>query len=718
MDIMRRFLTLVLLYIIGYTTLLHANYPDWQNYTSGLIVNDVAVLGSDVWIATRGGITKLNKETGVMQFYTRANSGLPDNDVRVVTADSEGMLWFATMKNELVSFDGATWRIFTAQNSGLPSGGIRKLVAHKGVVWIGCWGGGVARFDGTEWTVYNSQDANLPGDYISALYIDRQEKVWVGIEGSGLSTFDGTDWTRFDDGRAIPSPTVASIAQEADGSFWFGTGNYMGIGGGVAHLKNGEWSVFTEENSDLPGNFVSSIYSDEMDHIWFATSQGLALFTDGTWTVHTSASSGLPSNSISIITGDESASVWIGTRGGGLARLTGSDWQTYNPSNSALPANSIVDMETDANGTLWIAAASAGLVRNQGNSWQTYSTANSGLPDNRIYDITLDRQNNLWCATYAGVVRFDNTNWTVYTSTNASLPAAITSCITTAKNGDVWVGTYGAGVLRFDGTTWHRYTMANGLPSNYITTIAVDSSNNIWIANFTDGEITGYGAVRFDGNTWKQYDDLLNSSIAEIAVDARGVVWIGTEGGIVTLDGEKREEFTMSNSGLPDNAIRAVSVTSDGAAWFGALSGISRFDGNTWTAYSTENSGLPGNFTSRVVLHNEQTWIGTSTGIGVLTLPATSVDDPGIQTPSARPTYHPIVTAQSPKLPLPASIQGFPLTLHIFDLFGREISELSISPGPTELREIPLPDVLTNGVYMYYLQAGTTATTGTFLYRQ
>lgn len=711
---MQRFLTLIFLYIIGYTTVLHADYPDWENYTSGLIVNDVAVLGSDVWIATRGGVTKLDKQTGSMQFYTRANSGLPDNDVRVVTADPSGMLWFATMKNELVSFDGTTWRTFTTQNSGLPSGGIRKLVVHNGAVWIGCWGGGVARFDGTEWTVYNSQDANLPGDYVSALYVDHRGIVWVGIEGSGLTTFDGTTWTRFDDGGNIPFPTVACIAQEADGSFWFGTSNYMGIGGGVAHLKNGEWSVFTEANSDLPGNVISSLYSDEQSRIWVATSQGLAFFDDNKWTVYTAKPSGLPSNSVSVITGDESASLWAGTRGGGIARLTGSEWQVYNPSNSALPGNSIIDMETNADGILWIAISGAGIVRNEGTSWQAYTTANSGLSDNRVFDLTLDHAGNLWCATYNGVARFDNTDWTTYTNSNSSIPSAVISCVTVAKNGDVWVGTYGGGAVRFDGTTWHRYTVANGLPSNYITSIAADSSNNIWIANFTDGEVTGYGAVRFDGTNWTQYNDLLNPSIAEIAVDAKGVVWIGTEGGIVSIDGDNRQEFTMFNSGLPDNAIRAVSVTPDGAVWFGALSGINRFDGNSWTGYAVENSGLPSNFTNRVILRHGKTWIGTSAGIGILSPPVTSVGEFPVQSLS-HSNQHLIIT--SPSLPVIIP-NGFPITLQIFDLFGRKISESVGLAGQPGFREIPLPNNLTNGVYLYHLQAGATVIMGTFLYKK
>lgn len=699
-----------------YTAVLRADYPGWENYTSGLAVNDIATTADAVWMATRGGVARLGRNTESMQWYNRTNSGLPANDVRSVVVDKAGTVWFGTMNDGLASFDGTTWRTFTTRNSDLLSGSVRQLATDGNTIWAGTWGGGLARFDGSNWTVYTSEETELPNNYISTLYVDRQGTLWVGTENTGLTTFDGTTWSRFDDQGNIPFPTVACLTQGSDGAFWFGTGNYTGSGGGAAQWHNGAWSVFTTANSGLPGNTVSSIHTDSQGAAWFATNNGLVLLDDTQWLPYPTAPYGLPSTSISVVTGDESHLLWVGTRDKGMARITDGGAKVYNPSNSGLPGNSIADMETDAQGGVWIAVPGGGLVyTREQDVWHTYTTDNAALPDNRAYDIVLDRDGVLWCATYGGVARFDGTDWQAYTPSNAGLPTAPITCVAADRNGDIWAGTYGAGILRFNGATWHRYTTADGLPSVYVTSIAVDSSNNVWAANFTDGSITGYGAVRFDGSNWTPYTDLPNPSVAEIAVDATGVVWIGTEAGAVRLEGKERQEFTVFNSGLPDHALRALSVTPDGAVWFGTLNGSTRFDGTDWTHYSTGNSGLPHNFTGRVVLRNGNTWIATSGGIGVLLAPVTSVRET-LPRQSGQPAPRLLVTRHTLVLAFPDGLAGLPVTLRIFDLFGREAAapySLSALPG---VRELSLTTPPAGGLYLYHLQVGGNMYTGTFLY--
>ena len=101
------------------STVLSQN-PEWINYTNGHEVNSVVIDGDNIWAGTNGGLVKLNKTTGEITFYNKANSGLPDNDVRSLAIDGSGNKWIGTYDGGLAKFDGKNWTVYNTSNSGLP----------------------------------------------------------------------------------------------------------------------------------------------------------------------------------------------------------------------------------------------------------------------------------------------------------------------------------------------------------------------------------------------------------------------------------------------------------------------------------------------------------------------------------------------------------------------------------------------------------------------
>lgn len=682
-----------------------AQYPNWINYTNGRQVSDIAIDGTDVWMATRGGVTLLNTGTGAMEFFTKANSGLPDNDLRCVARDRAGVLWFGTYGKGLAAYDGTTWRTYSRRTSGLPADQITALSAGNDTsLWVGTWGGGVAHLNNDEWAVYDADDG-LPSTYITAVCVDSRNRVWIGAHNGGLVVLDGEHRSTYTTDDGLPFATVASIAEDSNGRIWIGTGDAGGAGGGAAVFDGKQWTIYSDATSPLPNNYIGAVAVDNLDRAWFGTADGLAVLDGDEWTVYTAASSGFPAAAVDALA-FQGGTVWTGTRGGGAVRLDDGVFTAVNPSNSGLPGNAVADIDTDHDGTLWIAVYRGGLVRYDDTQWTTYDTTSSDLPDNRIFDIVVDRTNAVWCATAGGVARFDGEVWTAYTPDNSSLLFRLATCIAAAPNGDIWVGSYGNGVARFDGSTWTSYTAADGLPSNYITSLAVDSTGDVWIGNITDGGITGYGIVRFRDGTWTQFSNPPAPSIGDIAA-RDGRLWLGTDAGVFAFDGDIWQEYTVLNSGLPDQSIRAVSLPPDRTVWFGTLTGAVLFDDGVWTVFSTDNSGLPHNFAGRVAIDRDgNRWIATSGGIGVLLADVVSVDNPA-QAPGLLPTVFPNPASSIVTLQYSA---GDCTAVHIsvVDPAGRTVlsSAATSHPGvntlPIDIS--PLPD----GTYYYRLIIGTS----------
>ena len=167
--------------------------------------------------------------------------------------------------------------------------------------------------------------------------------------------------------------------------------------------------------------------------------------------------------------------------------------------------------------------------------------------------------------------------------------------------------------LIFQSTTyaqqWRVFTTANSpLPSNLIGTIAIDSNNVKWVG-------TDNGLVKIDGNNWTIYDTnntpLPENMILPRDIDVANNLWISTYSkGIAKFDGFNWIIYNSTNSGLPGNSVVCISIDRNNVKWIGTP-GLIRFDDFNWTIYNTTNSGLPSNIVTTVAIEGYIKWIGT-----------------------------------------------------------------------------------------------------------
>lgn len=199
-----------------------------------------------------------------------------------------------------------------------------------------------------------------------------------------------------------------------------------------------------------------------------------------------------------------------------------------------------------------------------------------------------------------------NPEWVNYT--NGSV---ITASALSADGNAFWAGTT-HGLARVDLTadTVTIFTKSNSaLPENGVTALAVDSSNMTWIG-------TNSGLVTLQGQTWGVHttdnSGLPGNTITVLAAGDGTAMWIGTNAGLAYFDGTTWSTFTQANSGLPNNNITALAATGSGALWVGTENGLAFFNDGTWLQYTTVNSELPSDRISAIAAENETSvWIGT-----------------------------------------------------------------------------------------------------------
>ena len=252
------------------------------------------------------------------------------------------MKWFSLEGYGAASFDGSSWRVYTAADGlALEPVGDRVFaitVDHNNVKWFGTWAG-VSRFDGKTWTTFTKEVSQ-----VWALAVDSKNVLWVGMYGGGVMTFDGATWSN----RTPPGiNSLNSIMVGPDDRVWVGTNDYL-------FVYDGSWSHITTG----PPTYCGALLVDRANTLWAASG------------------SGSPT---------------------GTTRFRNGVWEARVPLPLPIDAP-VYALAEDANGVIWAAAAGNGNVDKRGQgaasfdgkTWTAYTTQTSGLVDNGVWGVAVD----------------------------------------------------------------------------------------------------------------------------------------------------------------------------------------------------------------------------------------------------------------------------------------------------------------------------------------
>ncbi len=153
------------------------------------------------------------------------------------------------------------------------------------------------------------------------------------------------------------------------------------------------------------------------------------------------------------------------------------------------------------------------------------------------------------------------------------------------KSGHMWFGTNGDGVIRLTGESLEYFSVREGFGGEAVRGIVEDAGGQCSVRN------VGRKLTRFDGVSFMNYteqDGLASDDVWSLAIDGKGVIWVGTLQGVSCFDGEVFTPFELPES-APDptrgvtsaRIVHSIMEDSKGRMWFGTTGGAWAYDGES-----------------------------------------------------------------------------------------------------------------------------------------
>lgn len=546
--------------------------------------------------------------------------GLSQNTIFAIAQDQNGFLWLGTLEG-LDRYDGYGFKHYkhhADDPDSLSNNFVKDIeVDSQGRMWIAT-AGGLDLFDPSNerFVRYIEPDNKhgLIGNSASAIFVSLSGRIWVGTD-MGLNRYQSSK----DEFLPIKldhngNDAVAHIAEDSNGNLWLATDR------GLVRYNHetGRAVRYQENNSNLPGNRVSSLLPDGSGGMWVGTYEGLARYRPETNEITEVFLSGQQDTvtptgvGINCIYKDGDGQMWVGTRSNGLNR--------YDPKSQS-------------------------FILYESNPMDTNSISHNG-----IISLLHDRHGILWVGTDMGLNKFDPRTLTfgLHRKLSRGNPKPgshdIRSICTTPDN-EVWLGTYGQGITRYSPATGeitqyqHEPDNPQSLEGHIIWMVRPDSEGNLWI-----GGDSGLCRLPPDRTNFVHYptktdvsNGISHGTTYTFYEDHKGRRWIGTFRGLNEYLGEEegfRSYFHNPNNpnSLSSDNIWTMAEAPGHKIWVGTGGrGLDLFDPETGSAQNVGKQGIePDTLRDGQIYcllpdqRGQFLWLGTHAGLS-----RTQIDSPG-----------------------------------------------------------------------------------------
>ncbi len=431
-----------------------------------------------------------------------------------------------------------------------------------------------------------------------AAAVDSKGVLWCVLEdrlssityARGKLRVDTIDFEALDF-LTLKNNTVKSICLDKTGNLWVGTN-----GGGIYKKTNNPFS-FGHFNKDsnpnsLGGNKIRSLHEDQFGNLWIGTEGGGLSYLSRKNKNYTNFhaftfakdSRGLSSKKVFSISeniiDNNNSILWFSTENGGLNRLL----LNRNTDPKSFRFKKYNNPQTDGNNIFYRAIHSV-LGEGKKQLWIGYyghglglakwsakgsnikftfidsPNENKQLSGKIIRDIYRDSYGVLWLSTNNGLNKLDENSTDISKSTFVSYQ--------------------------------HNPEDATSIGSNYTLQIFESADKTLWIGTIggglnkmtrtQDGSVTGF--KRFNRQNGLFPDDVINS----IAEDSNGILWVGTNNGLIAFNPKNETYQTYLASELQNPEMSEISALKrrNTELVFGGINGINVFTPNNNTVTDT-----------------------------------------------------------------------------------------------------------------------------------
>ena len=507
-----------------------------------------------------------------------------------------------------------TARVTTAQKyyferysskEGLSASKVYSIIQDANdFVWLGT-GSGVTRFDGSRFENFSSSNGLAPGG-VKSMLEDSQGRIWMGHIGGGLTIYDGGVFTQalfpaslFRDGDYdtvnVTGKEVYNVRgditgiKEYEGYIWLSTS----VGGALRlEIPKPGKALMTGHRylgSEGLSNDAFGFYTDRKGNLYCITDVGIRRYSIESDRFDPYNPEGLTKYFLTVTMYEDSrGNMWFGTYNGGLYKLNAESGKMdiYDTRNG-LWGNFVTFITEDYRGNIWAASMedweSRGGITVFSPDGTVIFNEENGLQAKHILSLLEDKEKNILIADRdAGLFIYKGDHFTAYMAPQF-LPSNDVSTIALDASGRYWFGTRNGLALLDPSEREGVKIKTSGFPSvlegSQITMIRPDRAGHVWIVTGSD-EVFRYdiseGSFRFDIGL---NANLQSMRIAAITTDRDDNLWIGTDKALIRWNDRKKEGNTFTQiNGLTGNNITALYPDSRGVLWVGTevRNGISK----------------------------------------------------------------------------------------------------------------------------------------------
>jgi ligand-binding sensor domain-containing protein len=482
------------------------------------------------------------------------------------------------------------WRM----RDGLPQNSVLSVLQTRdGYLWLATHEG-LVRFDGVSFKVYDTSNSALPRTYVESLHESADGALWFGTYDGGVTRLLRGEFRTYTTRDGMSANSAIDIAEETDGTLWFASAD-----AGLNRLRGGRFDTLRRAQG-LPDDRVLTVLRARDGDLWVGTESGLARYRDGRFRTFGTAD-GLPSAAVTALAEDAVGTLWVGTRGG-LAQLRG-EQISLSPANAELPSSFVNVLLSDQVGSLWI-GTNRGLARLRSGRLETL-TSREGLSQDLLRALATDREGSLWIGTDGGGLnRLREARVATLSSADPGSSESPNALLDDGEGG-LWIGSYGGQLARMRKGVITLVPTHGALGAGPVRALA-RGGGLLWIG--TDEGLVSYDGARFE--RMSAGGGLVPGAVRAILWDRTGALWVGTDGeGVARREGSRFVHYRESQ-GLAGNRVRLLHEDRQGRVWVGTYGGLSLFVDGRFTNYGP-SQGL--NLLTRS-LHEDAEgtfWLGT-----------------------------------------------------------------------------------------------------------
>lgn len=519
------------------------------------------------------------------------------------------------------------FRHYNIEN-GISSNNISSILQdQKGFIWIGT-DYGLSRFDGNQFTFYQKNNplyANLHANSIHTICETNTNELWIGTE-NGVYIYDQVQDTftpftaKTRNGIEIGS-WINYIIQDKEKNIWIAT-RRQGV-----FQYNTQTGKLTQFEVPENGNNIIRLLNDGQNNIWASGPYQLCRLNKVTNQFEIYQIENEPDGVFSMaLWEDRTHHIWIGTWEKGLWKLNPQTrlvekYMTPDKGKSILHIHSIIEYSPEI---LFIGSDDGLTIFNPNTQenylYNQYGEDNSSLSDKFIYPMLKDREGGVWIGTFYNGVNYlppYNGQFNGYSGSD-NIPcfkSQIISRFCEDKNGNIWIASDDSGLSCFVPSTrqFIDFTGRKELKKNNQHALCI-TGKDLWIGTYGDGiQVlnTQTGKIK-NYNTDNGLDE---NSIYSIFKDSKERIWTGSMSGLCLYDSQTGHFIRIRNL---DALIIEIAEDAKGNLWI-ATQGEGVFQyvpkQNKWMAYKKEKGLDCLNVNHLCINRDNQIWAATNEGL-------------------------------------------------------------------------------------------------------